>query len=75
MSLAGIPNGSQEQLLTTKTACFAGVQPVPEGIPLMIFGDIFFKSNFVVFHGGNATTNPSLGVAQHVTAGTGDEAQ
>jgi hypothetical protein len=58
-------------MLTRWIACFAGVQPVPDGIPLMIFGDIFFKSNFVVFHGGNDTAGPSLGVAQHVTAGAG----
>ena len=41
--------------------CFAGVQAVPDGIDLMIFGDIFFKSNFVAFNGGNQ----SLGVATH----------
>lgn len=43
----------------TGTTCFGGVQAIAP--PLQIYGDIFFKSNFVVFHGGNN----SLGVAPH----------
>ncbi|KAI0134831.1 acid protease [Daldinia grandis] len=40
--------------------CFGGLQASPAG--LQIYGDIFFKSNFVAFNGGNNT----LGFAQHV---------
>ncbi|KAI5856738.1 acid protease [Durotheca rogersii] len=40
--------------------CFGGLQSTPVG--LQVYGDIFFKSNFVVFNGGNA----SLGFAQHI---------
>ncbi|KAI0007655.1 acid protease [Xylariaceae sp. FL0662B] len=40
--------------------CFGGLQASPVG--LQIYGDIFFKSNFVAFNGGNN----SLGFAQHV---------
>ncbi|OAA67099.1 extracellular aspartic proteinase [Niveomyces insectorum RCEF 264] len=39
--------------------CFGGLQPLESD--LMIFGDIFFKSNFVVFDAGNNT----LGFAAH----------
>ncbi|KAK0732040.1 penicillopepsin [Lasiosphaeris hirsuta] len=40
--------------------CFGGVQPTTS--PLQIWGDVFFKSQFVAFNGGNN----SLGMAQHV---------
>ncbi|KAK3937740.1 acid protease [Diplogelasinospora grovesii] len=40
--------------------CFGGVQPTTSD--LQIWGDIFFKSQFVAFNGGNN----SLGMAQHV---------
>lgn len=40
--------------------CFGGVQPTTSS--LQIWGDIFFKSQFVAFNAGNN----SLGMAQHV---------
>jgi hypothetical protein len=42
-------------------ACFGGLQAGQSG-GLQVYGDIFFKSNFVVFNGGNNT----LGFAEHV---------
>ncbi|KAI8952981.1 aspartic peptidase domain-containing protein [Xylaria longipes] len=45
----------------TGTTCFGGLQAGESG-GLQVYGDIFFKSNFVVFNGGNNT----LGFAQHV---------
>ncbi|KAI1420354.1 aspartic peptidase domain-containing protein [Xylaria sp. FL1777] len=44
----------------TGTTCFGGLQAGSSG-GLQVYGDIFFKSNFVVFNGGNNT----LGFAQH----------
>jgi len=45
---------------TLVTACFGGVQPTTSD--LQIWGDIFFKSQFVAFNGGNNT----LGMAEHI---------
>ena len=42
------------------SVCFGGVQS-NSGSDLQIFGDIFFKSQFVAFDG----SGPSLGVAPH----------
>lgn len=42
-------------------ACFGGLQASPAN-NLQIYGDIFFKSQFVAFNGGNS----SLGFAEHV---------
>ncbi|CCU74651.1 Aspartic protease/pepsin like protease/pepsin-like protease [Blumeria hordei DH14] len=42
-----------------RTTCFGGVQAIQS--PLQIYGDIMFKSQFVVFNGGNS----SIGMAPH----------
>lgn len=47
-------------LLLMKIACFGGVQAIASN--LQIYGDIFFKSQFVVFNAGNNT----LGMAPHL---------
>lgn len=44
----------------TNTVCFGGLQGTTSD--LQIFGDVFFKSQFVAFNGGNNT----LGMAEHV---------
>jgi hypothetical protein len=47
--------------LGKKTDCFGALQS-NGGANLQIYGDIFFKSQFVAFDGAG----PSIGVAPHV---------
>jgi len=42
--------------------CFGGLQS-NGGAAFAIYGDIFFKSAFVVFNAGTGTTGAQLGVA------------
>ena len=48
-----------DEMTDEDTDCFGGLQATPS--ELSIYGDIFFKSNFVAFNGGNN----SIGVATH----------
>ncbi|KAK4447015.1 aspartic peptidase domain-containing protein [Podospora aff. communis PSN243] len=46
----------------SEDTCFGGIQPSTSPGDLQIWGDVFFKSQFVAFNGGDHT----LGMAQHV---------
>jgi aspergillopepsin I len=49
-------------LLTPSDACFGGIQG-NQGSGMSIFGDIFFKGQFVVFDSGTTPSKPRLGFA------------
>ena len=46
--------------LTILLVCFGGLQS-NQGLGFSIYGDVFFKSQFVVFDG----SGPSVGIAPH----------
>ena len=50
------PSHSRSKLTKVTTVCYGGIQGTTSG--LLVWGDVFFRSQFVVFHG-----NHSLGVA------------
>ncbi|KAG5973633.1 hypothetical protein E4U55_000345 [Claviceps digitariae] len=60
MYMATVSGRDINHLRTENGTCYGGVQATSPGQPA-VFGDIFFKSQFVVFNAGNN----SLGMAPH----------